>query len=272
MYIKGRLDGVAAMSEMENIGTNRRLAKHELQGKALQQKESELGKLSAQQNREEFFKQIIPLLNHLKSYIKRLLRTGYLALQVRTPFYTSADILDQVILRAYGSYDNKPEGLTLEQWLYQIANETVKRYISKEESKEARQRSFETLTQAELRTLEEIPFTADAEGEVWFPEELDDSEYQLRDFVPPTSPTDPEKQLEREEKVNRILQALSRVPEPDRIVFDLFLLEGFSKEVVAQISHVSPDEVPRSAERVRAHVLREIRKQPAGVPQQEKAS
>jgi DNA-directed RNA polymerase specialized sigma24 family protein len=78
--------------------------------------------------------------------------------------------------------------------------------------------------------------------------------------------------LEREEKVNRILQALSRVPEPDRIVFDLFLLEGFSKEVVAQISHVSPDEVPRIAERVRAHVLREIRKQPAGVPQQEKAS
>jgi RNA polymerase sigma factor (sigma-70 family) len=272
MYIKGRLDGVAAMSEMENIGTNRRLAKHELQGKALQQKESELGKLSAQQNREEFFKQIIPLLNPLKSYIKRLLRTGYLALQVRTPFYTSADILDQVILRAYGSYDKKPEGLTLEQWLYQIANETVKKYISKEESREARQKSFETLTQAELRTLEEIPFTADADGEVWFPEELDDSEYQPRDFLPPKSPTDPEKQLEREGKVNRILQALSRVPEPDRIVFDLFLVEGFSKEDVAQISHVSPDEVPCIAERVRAHVLREIRKQPAGVPQQKKAS
>lgn len=256
---------------MGNIGAGQRLAKRELQGRALQQKESELGKLSAQQNREEFFRQIIPLLNPLKSYIKRLLRIGYLALQVHTPFYTSADILDQVILRAYRSFDKKPEGLTLEQWLYQIANETVKRYISKQESREARQKSFETLTQAELRTLEEIPFTADAEGEVWFPEELDDSEYQLRDFVPPTSPTDPEKQLEREEKVNRILQALSHVPEPDRIVFDLFVLEGFSKEDVARISHVSPDEVPRIAERVRAQLLHEIRK-PAGRPQQEKVS
>jgi RNA polymerase sigma factor (sigma-70 family) len=260
------------MSEMGNIGAGQRLAKRELQGRALQQKESELGKLSAQQNKEEFFKQIIPLLNPLKSYIKRLLRIAYLTLQVRTPVYASGDILDEVVLRAYENYGKKPENVTLEQWLYQLANEILEKYISRRKSKEAGQKSLETLTQAELKTLGEIPFTADADGEVWFPEELDDSEYQPRDFLPPTSPTDPGKQLERQEEVNRILRALSRVPEPDRIVFDLFLVEGFSKEDVAQISHVCPDEVPRIAERVRTQVLHEIRKQPAEVPQQEKAS
>jgi hypothetical protein len=49
-------------------------------------------------------------------------------------------------------------------------------------------------------------------------------------------------------------------------------MEGFSKENVAKLSHISPDAVPRSAERVRTQVLREIKRQPAKVPQEEKVS
>jgi RNA polymerase sigma factor (sigma-70 family) len=260
------------MSKIENSGAGTRVAKRKLQGKALQQKESELSKLSARQNKEEFFQKILPLLQPLKSYIKRQLHIAYLGMEIRTPVSTSSDILDQVILRAFRSYNEKPERLTLEQWLYQIANETLKGYISRIRLREERQKSLETLREAELGSLEEIPFVADAGGKVWLPEELDDNEYRPRDFVPPASQSDPEEQLEKGEEVNRILEVLSRVPELERIVFDLLLLEGFSKEDVAQISRVSPDEVPRIAERVREHVLREIKKPPARLPRQEKAS
>jgi hypothetical protein len=86
----------------------------------------------------------------------------------------------------------------------------VDKYISRRKAQNARRRSLETLNQAELRTLEEIPFTADTDGEVWFPEELDDSEIPPREFNAPAYELDPEKELEMEEEVSQILEALPR--------------------------------------------------------------
>jgi RNA polymerase sigma factor (sigma-70 family) len=226
--------------------------------KRLDQRQAELEGLVKGRNRKEFFQQIIPLLRPLKSYIKRRLRIAYLTLQIRTPVYTSGDILDDVVLRAYQEYEKKPANLSLEEWLYRLANERLGKYLAKETLKDKRRASLEALTQAELRTLEEMPITADADGEVWLPEELDDSEYDKREFYPPTHQSDPEEQLERTEELQQIVRALSHVPEPDRIIFELFVVEGFSKEAVARIMNVSPEEVPHIAERVKAQVRREI--------------
>jgi RNA polymerase sigma factor (sigma-70 family) len=259
------------MSAKDTSAASSGLTTRKEQEELLRQKEAELKGLASEGKKEEFFNQITPLLGPLKSYIKRRLRIAYLDLEIRTPVYTSGDILDQVVLRAYENYAKKPENLTLEQWLYQIANEEVEKYLRKRKSIDKRRKSLETLTHAELRTLEELPITADADGEVWFPEELDDSEYSPRDFAPPAYRRDPEEQLEREEQVMQILRALSRVPERDRIVFELFVIEGFSEEAVAKIANVPPDEVPRLAEKVKAQVLRELTTE-RGVKEKQKAS
>jgi RNA polymerase sigma factor (sigma-70 family) len=241
------------------------------QAESLRKKEEELARLAANrdaqsdrpesnksQDREKFFEQVIPLLNPLKSYIKRRLRIAYLDLQIRTPVYTSGDILDRIVLRAYEEYPKKPDNLTLEQWLYRIANEDLEKYLHKRKSTDARRRSLETLQQKELSTLEEQPITADADGEPWLPEDLDDSEIPPREVDAPADADDPEKQLERDEEVSQIVRALSHVPERDRIVFELFAVERFSKEEVAKIYDVPPDEVPRIADKVREQLLREI--------------
>jgi DNA-directed RNA polymerase specialized sigma24 family protein len=68
----------------------------------------------------------------------------------------------------------------------------------------------------------------------------------------------------------QILRALSQVPEGDRIVFELFVIEGFSKEAVAKIVNVPPDEVPRLAEKVKAQVLHELTAE--GAQDKQKAS
>jgi RNA polymerase sigma factor (sigma-70 family) len=229
----------------------------------LHDKQAQLEQLLDAQDKKEFFKQIIPLLRPLKSYVKRRLRIAYLTSQIRTPLYTSGDILDEVVLQAYEDYDKKPANVSLEEWLYRLANERLEKYLRKRNSTDRRQKSLETLTQRELRSLEEMPITADAEGEAWFPEELDDSEYERRDFYPPSYKSDPEEQLEREEQVQQIVQALSRVPEQDRVVFELFVVEGFSKEAVARISNVSAEEVPRIAQRVKEQVMQELQKKGA---------
>jgi RNA polymerase sigma factor (sigma-70 family) len=250
--------GESELKENEKSGTSPLIADRERRGKELSKREGRLGKLAAEQKKEEFFQQITPLLQSLKAYIKRRLRVAYLTLQIRKPVYTSNDIVDEVILKAYDNYGQKPKALTLEEWLYQLANERLERYFRKRKATEA-QASLESLEQSELRTLEEIPFTADADGEPWFPEDLDDSEIPEPDFTQPVSENDPEKQLERKEEVQRMLRALSGVPEQDRIVFELFAVEGFPKEVVARIVKMSPTDVRRIAERVRDRVRREIK-------------
>ena len=248
----------------------------ERQGELLQQREGELRNLASEGKREEFFQQIVRLLDPLKSYIKRRLRAAYLDLDVQTPVQTTGDLLDKVILKAFENYNQKPDSLSLEQWLYQFANEVLERYIKRRKSVDPRRRSFETLEQKERRDLEEIPFTADAEGEPYMLEDLDDSEYHLADFLPvkPTSQyqPDPEQELEREEEVDLILQALFRLPERERLVFELFEVEGFSKDAVARIMNISPDEVERIAENVKQQVRHDVSAALGTGEKQQKAS
>jgi len=62
---------------------NARIATREQQSELLRQKEAEPGRLAAEQKKEEFFRQIAPLLGPLRSYIKRRLRVAYLDLDIR---------------------------------------------------------------------------------------------------------------------------------------------------------------------------------------------
>jgi RNA polymerase sigma factor (sigma-70 family) len=238
----------------QQSNSDSRVRRRERQGKALQEKEADFRTLASQEKKQEFFKQIIPLLSPLKTYIDRRLRIAELTLLVRTPIYTSGDILDGVVLQAYEAFDKRPDNLSLEEWLYRLTHHALDKYLHERQSAEARRDSIETLQRKELRTLEEQPITADVEGETWLPEDLDDSEFPVREFDPPVDTGDPEKEMEQREQVLQILQALSQVPEPERILFELLALQGFSKEEVGRIYNVSPDEIQRIVDRVRVQV------------------
>lgn len=186
------------------------------------------------------------------------MRIAYLEQRINTPVYTTGDLLDRVIVRAREHFQEKPPDLTLEQWLYQIANQVLDIYISKRAATDARRRSLETLEQKERSELEE-KITADAEGEAILQEDLDDPSYQSRDFNPPAETDSPEQELERKEQLGQVLQALSRIPEQDRIIFELFAIEGFSKEETAGIAGIDPEQVPPIVQRVRQQVLEQIR-------------
>jgi RNA polymerase sigma factor (sigma-70 family) len=241
-------------------------------GEMLKEREAELRELASQGKQDEFFREIIPLLKPLRSYIKRRLRITYLTQQMRTSVIGSGDVLDDVVLKAYEKFNRKPKRLTLQQWLYRLANEELNRYVSKRTSTEKRQQSLESLTKTELRTLEEMPITADADGEVWFPEELDDSEYEALEFLPPAFDDTPEQQLERREQILEIIRTLAKLSERERAVFELYVVEGFSKTAVARISGVPTDEVRRIAERVKEHIRRAIAANQESKERSEKAS
>ena len=227
---------------------------------SLKDNEAALQSAAAQQDKQAFFDRITPLLRPLKSYIKRRLITAYANWEIRTPLYTSTDLLDEVILKAYEGYDRKPKDLTLEQWLYRLASEEVRNYI-RERREAGRRRSVERLQAKELASLEELPqLTAGVEGEPWLAEDLDDAEWDVRDFTPPAYQGLEPPKLDpkaRRKELRKIVRVLGQLPEADRMVVELFLVEGFSKEEAAKIANVSPNDVDRIVEKVRHEVARE---------------
>jgi RNA polymerase sigma factor (sigma-70 family) len=236
------------------------------QATALRDNEAALQELASAGRKREFFAQVLPLLDSLKSYIKRRLRVAYLSLDITTPIYTSDDILNAAILKAYKEYARKPKELTLEQWLYQIANDILDRYIHRRHATDRRRRSLEHLRQAELRTLAEVDdITADVEGEIYFAEDLDDSEIPPRDFDAPADTSNPEEILEEKEELEQLFRALAKIPVRERIVFELSAVEAFSDDEVAKIANVPPEQVPRIVQQVRAEVLRHLKGEPATV-------
>jgi RNA polymerase sigma factor (sigma-70 family) len=168
----------------------------------------------------------------------------------------------------------------LEQWLYQLTDRVLQSYIQRRKSIDARRRSLETLTKVELRSLEE-QITADADAEPWLVEDLDDAEIEQREFRPPANTeSNPEQKLEREEEVDMVFRALSKLPERDRAIFDLVMVEGFSEEVVSRMYRIPRGEVLQVVERVREKIRRDAaavsqgtaKKEPTNVPAQKKAS
>jgi RNA polymerase sigma factor (sigma-70 family) len=228
------------------------------QGEQLAQKEDQFARLVSKGDKEEFFNQVVPLLEPLTNYVKRRLKEAYLTMRIRTPVYSAADIVDQAVLQAFEHYPRKPKDLTLEQWLYRLTNKNLEQYLRRRSSIDARRRSLETLNQNELRTMEEIPFTADADGEIWLPEELDDSEIQLRDPNSPSDSTTPEEALEKKEEALQILQALAQMPEREHLLFELSVIEGFSTEELARMYGMTPEEVSRIVQSVRTRLRQQI--------------
>lgn len=227
--------------------------KSKRQGELLREREDELSSLAREHRKEEFFSRIMPALGPLRAYIERRIRLAAADGEINTTLFNSSDILDEVVLRAYEKHERKPSGLTLEQWLYRLANTVLDEYIRSARA-EKRRVSLEDLRVKELRTLEE-PMTADAEGEPWLVEELDDAEYNLPDFVAPSDRHTPEQRLENKEQLRRMVRALASLPPREQIVFDLIAIERFPEDVVAAIVDLPVDEVERIAEKVRRFVL-----------------
>jgi RNA polymerase sigma factor (sigma-70 family) len=227
----------------------------------LRTREAALQKLASDGRKKEFFAQIIPLLDSLRSYIARRLRVAYLSMDISTPVYTSGDILNTTVLKAYEEWAHKPGDLNLEQWLYQIANEVLEKYLRERHSTDKRRRSLELLTQAELRSLQEEPITTDAEGEVYLAEDLDDSELAPHEFNAPAELTTPEEELGKKEELEQLFRALAQIPVKERVIFELSAVEAFPNEAVAKIAKVSPDEVPRIVQKVRTEILHQLQDQ-----------
>ncbi len=194
---------------------------------------------SADLSARELQESIQEHLDKVENYIRRELYHNVLAGIMPPGILEPHALVDDVFLEVTSRAHNRPSDLSVEQWIFQIARQTIKE---------------------RLRELEERRGDARVEEEASTPTNWEDEElnfYQpdeilhLEDLLRDGNSANPEEIFEREEVAERLQQSVANLPDSIRESFVLFALEGFTSDEVSMITGKKRDQVLTEVEKAR---------------------
>ncbi|MGH9338776.1 MAG: HPF/RaiA family ribosome-associated protein [Acidobacteriota bacterium] len=183
-------------------------------------------------------------LDKIENYIRREIYHRMIVENLPPGLLQVQAVVDEVFLKASSMVATKPENLAIEQWMFQIARDTLEARISSLE--DSREDSH----------IEDSPRAP----ERWDDELLNfhqpDEVLHLEDLLRDSSSTNPEELLAREETEELLHKAVAHLPRTVRESFVLFVLEGFNSDEVAMMTGRSTEKVIEEVEKARS-ILRE---------------
>lgn len=183
-------------------------------------------------------------LEKVDNYIRRELYHLVLTESITSQLIEPDAIVDEVFLEVASTALNRPEHLSLDQWMFQVARDKLSRRI--EALEDAREEPH----------LEENPRLESP----WDDEELNfhqpDESLRMEDLLRDQKIATPEDFMAREEEEAELNKAIAKLPKEIRESFVLQVLEGFNADEVAMITGASPQTVTKNVEAAR----KELRK------------
>ncbi|MEJ2077693.1 MAG: sigma-70 family RNA polymerase sigma factor [Acidobacteriota bacterium] len=186
-------------------------------------------------------------LEKLENYIRR--EVFHLVIQGELPpgVLEPQALVDDVFLFVTSRPEGRPEGLTIEQWMFQVARTILHDHLE------------------EIDTHREEPHMEEEaeEQKQWEDEDLDfyqpDESMHLEDLLRDGSISNPEQLLEREETEAQLQRAIAALPASIRESFVLFALEGFTSDEVAMMTGKEPQEILDEVEHAREALRRDLK-------------
>ncbi len=166
---------------------------------------------------------------------------------------TAEDVVDAVVLRAYGAYVGNPKRRRSPAWLIRLASDHI-------ESEAARLQAL----REDMKHLEEdIPETPPEEEVTTLGEEIlyfyqPDEDLKLEDVVPDLEAASPEDRVEARELRGAVAVALEEMPATWRRALLLRHAEGLRPSELAEALGLSSSEVERILEQARARVRQRV--------------
>jgi DNA-directed RNA polymerase specialized sigma24 family protein len=185
-------------------------------------------------------------LSRLERFVERELYFREVAGEVAPDFVSKEEVVDEVIARALGDGGEKPDRLALEPWLYRLAIRALD---------DLSVRSEESLSAVPLEvSARKQNVRASDEPELQFhqPDEMLTEESVIADRRTAT----PEDIASSDEMVSLVQYALNGAKRPDREVFILHTIEGFSVEEICEITDRRQEEIRSSILAARDHLRR----------------
>jgi DNA-directed RNA polymerase specialized sigma24 family protein len=204
----------------------------------------------AAQDREEFLALLRPLLGHLRDHAERELRMLESNGLLSQDQVTAAELLNEVMARAWLRFAGRPRQVSLDLWLVNLLDETLDEMIKPE------QRMKKSLNQPDDVRAADVPQVDDQEWWVWLLDE--DETITLGDSIASGECDSGTEKLNAEELKDRIHAVLGELPKARRQAFVYNVLESFDVFEIAMLQDRLETEVQADIEAVR-NTLRERR-------------
>lgn len=153
-------------------------------------------------------------------------------------------LADEVFVEVTSNARFKPDTVSVEQWMFQIARRTLKERLEELESH---------------RDEPHMEEKASSHGR-WEDEDFNfyhpDESLRLEDLLRDGQGSNPEELLAREETADRLQRAVAGLDSELRESFVLFVLEGFTSDEVAMMTGKQPAQILADVERAR-EILRQ---------------
>ncbi|HWR36433.1 MAG TPA: hypothetical protein VN622_11245 [Clostridia bacterium] len=196
-------------------------------------------------------------LPRLQRYVERELRYRENNGQLRPGELTPEEVIDEAIASALDDRSEKPEKITLEPWLYRLANSAVSRLLN-----QTRQEIGSVRLESTPRSREE-PGSDEPVLQFHQPDESLTQENLIADSRLST----PEDVAASDEMVAMVEMALRHAKPHEREAFILYTMEGFTANEIAVITDRKLEEVRASIKAAREHLRKSF---PAASPIKDK--
>jgi RNA polymerase sigma factor (sigma-70 family) len=185
-------------------------------------------------------------LRRLERFVERELYFCEAAGQMAPGAILWEEVVDEAVARALGDGAEKPERLALEPWLYRLALHAMGDLMARAEADGPEIHLEEPVRKRNVRASDEPQL------QFHQPDESFTEETVIADRRTAT----PEDIAYSDEMLQLVYSALQGVVRPDREVFILHSLEGFSVEEIAVITDQPPQQVRDSITAARQHLRR----------------
>lgn len=157
------------------------------------------------------------------------------------------EVLDEVVVQAL-STDDRPEGLSVERWLYRFAIQAI-RELSRSDFEDGSALPLEAPAGQQNVTGNDEDFL-----QFHQPEE----KLNRADTMADTGHRDPEQAAASDEQMAQLTDALRGARSEERQAFMLFALEGFTLEEIVQVTDRPAEQVRDSINSVRQQVMTKL--------------
>ncbi|HXG50186.1 MAG TPA: sigma-70 family RNA polymerase sigma factor [candidate division Zixibacteria bacterium] len=207
-----------------------------------------------QQNREVFFSAVIRNLPRLYEWIRHQIAYLESVGDLAKGDLTAEDVVDTVIVRAYGDFVREPAARDFGTWLVQLAAEQLRAETDRIKSER----------EQTVRIEEDIPETPPHEAVSTLGDEIlefyqPDEDLKLEDIFPDEEISTPEESVAaKEELLQRVNAALAGMPREWRLTLRLRYAERLTGPELAEALDQSEPEVERVLEYARQHLRQSL--------------
>ncbi|RMG40016.1 MAG: sigma-70 family RNA polymerase sigma factor [Planctomycetota bacterium] len=206
----------------------------------------------AANRKEAFFQLLEPLMGHVYDYARHQLELLELEGVIGRGEVTPRDIVDDVLLRAWEQFAERPKHLDLELWLTTLANQRIEELRA--QAQEQPVLDTELPPEAEQQ-VEGEPLTPDEDVEevdFWLERIFKQSEpITLADLIPDAESTDVWDELDEREQNQRLAAALAKLNPEEREVLLLHVVDGYEIAEIALIKDQPEEEITKRLEAAR---------------------